>query len=105
LAANIKDRRRKLGITQEKLAELVDLSIQMINTIEGCRAWVSDKTLTALAEVLGVEVYQLLMPVTNEDAKERDLVLSRRLDRLRQEIKADIDARFIPLMSGKKKKP
>jgi transcriptional regulator with XRE-family HTH domain len=97
-----------MGITQEKLAELVDLSIQMINTIEGCRAWVSDKTLTSLAEVLGVEVYQLFVPVTKKDTEERDLVLSRRMDRLRQEIKADInadiDARFIPLIDGPKKK-
>jgi transcriptional regulator with XRE-family HTH domain len=108
LSANIKDRRQKLGITQEKLAELVDMSIQMINTIEGCRAWVSDKTLAALAEVLGVEVYQLFMPVTNGDAEERDFALSRQLDRLRQEIKADvtadIDARFMSLIGPAKKK-
>jgi transcriptional regulator with XRE-family HTH domain len=108
LSENIKDRRRKLGITQEKLAELVDLSTQMINTIEGCRAWVSDKTLTALAEILGVEVYQLFMPITSKDVEERDVAPSRQLDRLRREIKADIiadiDTRFMPFLEENKKK-
>jgi transcriptional regulator with XRE-family HTH domain len=89
-----------MGISQEKLAEFADLSPQMINSIEGCRAWVSDKTLAALAEVLGVEVYQLFTPLSEQDAEERDLNLSRRLTRLKQEIKADInadlEARFAP---------
>jgi hypothetical protein len=44
LAANIKVRRSELGLTQEKLAEMVDLSYQMLHDIEGCRTWVSDKT-------------------------------------------------------------
>ncbi|MDR0450402.1 MAG: helix-turn-helix transcriptional regulator [Treponema sp.] len=96
----MKARRREMGISQEKLAEFADLSPQMINSIEGCRAWVSDKTLAALAEVLGVEVYQLFTPLSEQDAEERDLNLSRRLTRLKQEIKADInadlEARFAP---------
>jgi transcriptional regulator with XRE-family HTH domain len=89
-----------MGISQEKLAEFADLSSQMINSIEGCRAWVSDKTLAVLAEVLGVEVYQLFTPIPGQDGEERDLALSRQLTRLKQEIKADInadiEARFAP---------
>jgi transcriptional regulator with XRE-family HTH domain len=102
LCANIKVRRRKLGLTQEKLAEFTELSVQMINTIEGCRAWVSDKTLVVLAEVLGVEVYQLFIPVIKEETTEQDRILARRLGRLKQELKtdinADIEARFAPLI-------
>jgi transcriptional regulator with XRE-family HTH domain len=64
LSANIKDRRKKLGISQEKLAEMTELSVQMINSIEGHRAWVSDKTLVALSRALGIEVFQLFMPST-----------------------------------------
>ncbi|GHV81021.1 hypothetical protein AGMMS49944_28120 [Spirochaetia bacterium] len=62
LAANIKKRRKILGISQEKLAEAADLSSQMINGIEGCRIWVSDKTIVKLARALQVEAYQLLIP-------------------------------------------
>jgi DNA-binding XRE family transcriptional regulator len=45
LAANIKAGRRDLNLSQEKLAELAGLSTQTISDIEGCRTWVSDKTL------------------------------------------------------------
>jgi len=89
-----------LGLTQEKLAEFAELSVQMINMIEGCRAWVSDKTLTSLAKILEVEVYQLFTPVINEETKEQDQALAMRLNRLKQELKsdinADIEARFAP---------
>ncbi|MDR1399620.1 MAG: helix-turn-helix domain-containing protein [Treponema sp.] len=69
LAENIKKQRRILGLTQEKLAETADISSNMINDIEGCRTWVSDKTILKLAEALHVEVYQLLVPVVNSDVK------------------------------------
>jgi len=67
LSYNIKIERKKLGLTQEKLAEIAELSAQTINDIEGCRMWVSDKTITKLARVLHVEVYQLLIPVTSDE--------------------------------------
>ena len=74
LAQNIKNRREILGLTQEQLAELTDLSIQTINTIEGCRMWVSDKSITRLAKALEVEVFQLFMPhhlnITKLDVKQ-----------------------------------
>jgi transcriptional regulator with XRE-family HTH domain len=52
LSANIKKQREFLGITQEKLAEKAGISANMINDIEGCRSWVSDKTLVKLATAL-----------------------------------------------------
>jgi len=68
LSCNIKKERKKLGLTQEKLAEISDLSSQTINDIEGCRMWVSDKTITKLARVLHVDVYQLLIPLPPSEA-------------------------------------
>jgi len=62
LSQNIKNRRKTLGISQEKLAEMADLSIQTINGIEGCRIWISDKTMIKLSQALKLESYQLLMP-------------------------------------------
>ena len=62
LSANIKARRKALNISQEKLAELADVSVQMIKGIEGQRTWISDKMLTNLARVLGVSAFQLLVP-------------------------------------------
>jgi len=62
LAANIKEQRQILGISQEKLAEVAGLSWQTVNSIECQRTWVSDNTLKALASVFKIETFQLLMP-------------------------------------------
>ena len=64
LSLNIKKQRKILGLTQEKLAEAANLSSQTINDIEGCRMWVSDKTILKLAKVLHRDAYQLFEPVT-----------------------------------------
>ncbi|MDR1326093.1 MAG: helix-turn-helix domain-containing protein [Treponema sp.] len=86
LAENIKKQRKILGLTQEKLAETADISSNMVNDIEGCRTWVSDKTILKLAAALRVEVYQLLVPVMNSDMerggihKEVLLQLKRTID-------------------------
>jgi len=93
LAANIKAGRVNLGLSQEKLAELAELSTQTISDIEGCRTWVSDKTLLKLSEVFNVEVFQLLAP-TDEDEKKAKLYLPQRIRKLRQSIKNDIDSRL-----------
>jgi len=66
LSINIKKQRKILGLTQEKLAEAADLSSQTINDIEGCRMWVSDKTILKLAKILHMDAYQLFEPVTAE---------------------------------------
>jgi transcriptional regulator with XRE-family HTH domain len=64
LSGNIKKERKKLGLTQEKLAEITNLSSQTINDIEGCRMWVSDKTMSRLAWALHIDAYQLLVPAS-----------------------------------------
>ena len=64
LAANLKEHRKTLHLSQEKLAEITGLSWQTINSIECHRTWVSDKTLESLAGALRVEPFQLLVPAT-----------------------------------------
>jgi len=64
LSSNIKKHREKLGLSQEKLAEIAEISTMMIKDIEGCRTWVSDKTLINLAFALKTDVFRLLMPDT-----------------------------------------
>lgn len=66
LSKNIKDRRKLLSLTQEKLAEAADLSPQTINDIEGCRTWVSDKTLLKLSKVLHTSPAELLLQPYSE---------------------------------------
>ncbi|MCL2374441.1 MAG: helix-turn-helix domain-containing protein [Treponema sp.] len=63
LAANLKEHRRSLNLSQEKLAEIAGLSWQTINSIECHRTWVSDKTLENLADALKIEAFRLLLPL------------------------------------------
>ena len=62
LSKNVKEHRKRQGISQEKLAEITGLSVQTINDIEGCRKWVSDKTITKRSSAFNLECYQLLIP-------------------------------------------
>ena len=94
LSANIKNRREALDISQEKLAELADVSIQTIKGIEGCRTWVSDTMMEKLARTLGVEAYQLLVPADEAVKNDESALITVLLQNLRQNIQNDINARF-----------
>jgi len=93
LALNIKIMRKKYGFSQEKLAEITDLSTQTISDIEGCRTWVSDKTLEKLANVLNVDIFQLFIP-EGEDTGNTETQFYNRLIKLGTEIKNDIDKKL-----------
>lgn len=69
LAKNLKKHRKILGFSQEKLAEMANLSWQTINSIECQRTWVSDKTLEGLADALKIDTFQLLLPLEDEPQK------------------------------------
>jgi transcriptional regulator with XRE-family HTH domain len=94
LSLNIKNHRRLLGISQEKLAETADLSAQTVNDIEGCRMWVSDKTIVKLAKALQVEAYQLLLPSIEEKATESPHSPAEILLTLQHNLKKQIDQQF-----------
>jgi transcriptional regulator with XRE-family HTH domain len=84
------------------LAELEDVSIQMIKGIEGQRTWVSDKMLTNLAKVLGVSSFQLLIPASESALPDNSVIISSILGNLRQNIHDDINNRFNALMRAHK---
>lgn len=74
LSGNIKEKRKLLMLTQEKLAEETGLSAQTVNDIEGCRTWVSDKTLVKIAEVLHTTPAELLLQNNSEKSDSFDLL-------------------------------
>ena len=94
MSANIKYYRAKLGFTQERLADTIGLSDQTINDIEGCRTWVSDKTIIKIARALNVEPYQLLFPQTEAEKLFPVKLPADILQDLKDTIKIDIDRRF-----------
>lgn len=68
LSANLKKARKQLSFSQEKLAEEAHISVQMMNDIEGCRRWPSEKTLSKLANALQTDAYTFFLP---EDSTEQ----------------------------------
>ena len=94
LSANIKKYRENLCLTQEKLAETAGLSANMVNDIEGCRTWISDKTLISLAVALKVDTYRLFIPqsMTETDIEKTALIdLSQDLQKIRKDFNAKFD--------------
>ena len=100
LAANIKARRKSLGISQETLAELAGVSVQMIKRIEGRRTWVSDGMLSNLAAVLGASAFQLLIPSGTADSLVEAALVSGLLESLKRNIQDDISRRFEAVSLG-----
>ena len=93
LSINLKEKRRKMGYSQEKFAEVSGLSVQTINDIEGGRKWVSDKTLTKLSDVLQIECYQLLLPEPSSP-KKKDINSTKHLLDLMKKLKKGVDSQI-----------
>jgi transcriptional regulator with XRE-family HTH domain len=94
-----------MGISQEKLAEMAEVSTQTINDIEKCRSWLSDRTMAKLGEALSVEVFQLfLLPDSETQESEKIHTLPQKMYDLKKDIKADlsayIDARFSKFLNN-----
>jgi len=105
LSINIKKHRELLGLSQEKLAEKAGISSNMIRDIEGCRTWVSDKTLINIAEALKTDIYRLLMPDTiQEEENYRSVLLD--LTKTFDKLRADFDQNLENALKlwGKQKK-
>jgi transcriptional regulator with XRE-family HTH domain len=59
LANNIKEHRRKYGFSQDRLAEIANISSQYLATVETCRKFPTPEVLDRLAGALGIETYEL----------------------------------------------
>jgi hypothetical protein len=77
----------------------VGLSDHTINDIEGCRTWVSDKTIVKIARAFSIEAYQLLYPQTEAEKLFPVKVPADILQNLKEIIKEDLDRRFNEVVS------
>jgi transcriptional regulator with XRE-family HTH domain len=59
LAKNLKENRRKLGITQPELAERAGMSTQYLAMIETAKKFPTDNILERLASALGINPHEL----------------------------------------------
>jgi transcriptional regulator with XRE-family HTH domain len=64
LAANLREYRRRLGLTQEQFAEKADVSTHYVAMIETCNKYPKPEMVERLAKALGVEPPQLFSATT-----------------------------------------
>ncbi len=62
IAARVREERKRKHLTQERLAELTNLSTNYIAHIERGTRGVSMGTLVQLVQIFGVPAYSLLLP-------------------------------------------
>lgn len=74
IGARIRDARMKKGISQEKLAELAELSWSCISRLETGRTMVSVEKLIRIADVLNVGVDELLQDFIYGETADKRLV-------------------------------
>ena len=113
LAANLRENRRKKGLTQEKLAEMADISLRYLAMLELGNSFPSGDMLEKLAKALDIQAFQLFYPTATPEGAllhleqsivaniekvlstalkqtENDPSIKKELEQLRQEIKNDI---------------
>jgi len=66
-AANLKENRRKKGLTQEKLAETADISLRYIAMLELGKGFPSGDMLEKLAKALDIQAFQFFYPLATLD--------------------------------------
>ena len=109
----IRGKMNQKGMTQERLAELVDVSVNTVNSWECGRRDIKPKNLEKLAAVLGVSVSEIMagkdMDLNEQDKARLDqaiMELSERLDdtqEMIQNIKADALERIQNLQADARK--
>jgi transcriptional regulator with XRE-family HTH domain len=72
LAHNLKENRRKNGLSQAKLAEKAEVSTQYVAMIELSRQFPTPEVLERIAGALGIEAYELFaVPASPQGELER----------------------------------
>lgn len=99
VAKNIRKYRKEHGLTQEKLAELADISNTYIANIECGKTWVSDKTLEKISDALHVDAYlffimQKTEETPSEETPQEILESLKKADELKTRICASIQNIF-----------
>jgi len=74
MSHNIKRFRKRKGLSQERLAEKMDISTNYLSDIERKKNWPSPVSLTKLANALEIEVFELFKPQETVSANVSNVV-------------------------------
>lgn len=73
IGLRIKSSREKAGLTQEKLADSIDLSVQFLSDLERGKSGASISTIVNLSRILGVSCDYLLTGCPDPDASDEGI--------------------------------
>jgi transcriptional regulator with XRE-family HTH domain len=100
LAANMKENRRRCGLSQEKLAEKAGISTPFVAMIEVSRKFPTPDVLDRIANALDIKTWQLFaVPASPEEAMERlrrDIV-----SEIRQAVGESVDGAVEKALAGR----
>jgi transcriptional regulator with XRE-family HTH domain len=99
VAANIKNARSALGLSQAALAERAQLSTGHLAMIELCNRVPSIDSLEALSQALGIETYELLMPAPLRDGEHTVSAIYSKSVAINKDI-ADIFRKYLPSLES-----
>jgi transcriptional regulator with XRE-family HTH domain len=91
LAKNVRAARKRLGISQMKLAEKADLSVGYMNDVERARRWLGASTLARLAGVLHLRPYQFFLE-NGDSTTDIHTMLAEIVSELRSSVDSDIES-------------
>ena len=94
LAKNLREQRRKCGLSQPKLAELANLSTHYIAMIEISKKFPSSEVMERLAAALGIETWEFFSPQIPPESA---------LNKLHTDILADLDKFYKTVVSDLEK--
>lgn len=91
LSKNVRAARKRLGISQMKLAEKADLSVGYMNDVERARRWIGAATLARLAGVLHLRPYQFFLE-NGDSTTDIHAMLAEIVSELRSSVDSDIES-------------
>ena len=84
-AKNLKEKRRKCGLSQEKLAEKAEVSTHYIAILEIARSFPASEVLERIAAALDIEIYELFL-VPQSHIEELEKLRRTIIDEVKQTI-------------------
>jgi transcriptional regulator with XRE-family HTH domain len=91
LAKNVRAARKRLGISQMKLAEKADLSAGYMNDVERARRWLGAETLARLASALHLRPHQFFLE-NGDSTTDIHTMLAEIVSELRSSVDSDIES-------------
>ena len=98
LASNLKENRKRCGLSQAKLSEKANISTQYIAMIEVSRKFPTPEMLDRIAKALGIEAHELFLVKPSQES-----ALEKLHDSIVENIERVVSEAVEKILAGKRK--